>query len=289
MPAHAQPLRHRFQAFTLIELLVVISIIALLIGILLPALSSARTVARSAKCLVNQRQLALAQTVYTTEEKGHFAPAVRPDVTWPPPQWWQNQSLMSLIPGMTSESTSNDEFQKADNLNSILICPLDEDIVDRYGGGEEQYISYGQNQETGVGGIWIGGGSGSDVNAGVNVWRKIDDFPQTSEMSLYIDWAEASGKALTNASQIFMASYNNFHYNLSTNPKYLGFSDNMLHVTWHPPLTLNTSYADGHAGNIQYVPQSPDTGYWAPDNTVGLPFWHGGASVSVDKVKLNYN
>ncbi len=72
-----RPLRR--PGFTLIELLAVIGIIALLIGILLPALSAARERARGIQCLSNNRQILIGWTAYAADHQekvmpaGHFA------------------------------------------------------------------------------------------------------------------------------------------------------------------------------------------------------------------------
>ena len=60
------------NGFTLIELLVVISIIALLVGILLPALGNARSAANASVCLSNQRQMGIATHMYLNDFKSTF-------------------------------------------------------------------------------------------------------------------------------------------------------------------------------------------------------------------------
>lgn len=62
------------QGFTLIELLVVISVIALLLGILVPTLSSAKEYARRIKCLSNIRQLGIALKLYADDHDDRVPP-----------------------------------------------------------------------------------------------------------------------------------------------------------------------------------------------------------------------
>ena len=62
------------RGFTLVELLVVISIISLLIGLSVPALSKARENARRTKCLSNVRQLRVALQMYADSHDGRVPP-----------------------------------------------------------------------------------------------------------------------------------------------------------------------------------------------------------------------
>jgi len=84
MSGPSTPTRVRFRtptcpAFTLIELLVVISVIALLIALLLPALSRARMQAKVAVCQSNTHQWGIICSMYTTEHDGRLLP---------PTIWW---------------------------------------------------------------------------------------------------------------------------------------------------------------------------------------------------------
>ena len=62
------------KSFTLIELLIVIAIIAILAGMLLPALNAAREKARSADCMSKQKQIGLGAGMYTNDNDDHVLP-----------------------------------------------------------------------------------------------------------------------------------------------------------------------------------------------------------------------
>jgi len=101
-------LRRKQGGFTLIELLVVIAIIAILAAILFPVFAQAREKARSSSCLSNQKQIALAFSMYSQDYDETYPPGFFVDPTTSLAFRWED----SVKP-----------YIKGGNVGGILTCP----------------------------------------------------------------------------------------------------------------------------------------------------------------------
>jgi len=118
------------KAFTLIELLVVISIIALLVSILMPALSKAREQARQTVCLMNVKSLSQATHVYAVDNEGYLILSGSRTETgqldyhdgsfYPVAPFWDYR----LLPYLGADTNNPDEA--GDTIMDIFVCPSTE-------------------------------------------------------------------------------------------------------------------------------------------------------------------
>ncbi len=128
----------RRAGFTLVELLVVIGIIAMLIALLLPALSKARESARMAVCASSLRQLHLASVSYANDNRGFLPPAHVDFISKDLHRWHGIRASMSL-----PFDFNGSPLRRYLQTPAIKQCPSFEFTT---GGFEESAGGYGYNE-----------------------------------------------------------------------------------------------------------------------------------------------
>jgi len=120
----AKTYRRRVLGFTLVELLVVIAIIAVLISMLLPALSKARRSALSLVCLSNLRQVGIGMMQYVNDNRGTL-PLADVQVSTNEPSYWLGIYGSGWVSRLADKKYVATTTEQNRTKRDVFSCPID--------------------------------------------------------------------------------------------------------------------------------------------------------------------
>jgi prepilin-type N-terminal cleavage/methylation domain-containing protein/prepilin-type processing-associated H-X9-DG protein len=276
----------RSQGFTLVELLVVIGIIAVLIGILLPALNKARKAAKTATCLANLRSLSQAEFQYWNDNKGKFSPYYNGDgnnskfqIEWmAQPKKNTQFDKARICPEADSENMATPAGNEAGTAFTYW-GPRGQALADPNGGNNSNPTNNSGAHLTGsycfnayLLRLDISGSDGSLVGGGQATnkdWLWNVGMGRTAEIPLIMDGCWSTVWMRENQYPTATADvYDPMVTRGATNPDFTNYK--RILVARHG-LAINMSYMDGHAATVNLTDlwkQNWHRGWLNPNQTI---------------------
>ena len=261
------------SAFTLIELLVVISIIALLIGILLPALGAARDAGRDLKCLANERQMGIGLHAYAAEEK-QFLPPTFDNISDRDGDGNADGTDWAVLMSSYLAGNNNNTYDAADpdvGASEVILCP--QATID---GGRLHYSSNEQTMP--VRGDFFGAANNFYANSPIFGAYSLDFIDRTTDVMIVGDAGQNTGGGGADVGDAF-AGFGGINGGFGMNRYYnASDSDNLDPINEGPNMdgtnqaeisqprwrhggggqesgsdggVVNLLFADGHASGVQ--------------------------------------
>ena len=245
----------RRKSFTLIELLVVIAIIAILAGLLMPALGQAREQGRSTNCIANVKTLTLANFAYSEASSSFLVPYARDGGSSNKQRWCGNSELSSDSGDASYDLYSSPLTPYIGSLKGITHCMS---FVSPPKSFEMNCGGYGYNRLVGTVGLIDDPWSGANFAAGFPVKR----IKNPGKKIMFADSA-----IMVDENGMWSATSNRHGYSASIEVP--GDIDWLANPTMHFRHNKRAviSYCDGHVGTSPLI----ESAYGDEQHLLGHP------------------